>query len=173
MQNRLTYVVEAGDGALAVLLAAASAERLVRVHSGRLDCNADEGIRDFEAWFSRWEQRRRQFPVAGATASAVSRCVGWPHPVRPDRFAYTGSNLLLIGHRFETVTPVVWAGDMKARIGGVSLTVNDDAHGSTIKVACASNVVNFLVTGARPPARCAGIPEPIPGTVSPAELTRR
>lgn len=125
-----------------------------------VQCNADAGIRDFDAWFDRFDQRRKKFPLAGNAAFPVPFCIGWPHPVRQQKFTRTGAAILTVGHEFEIITPGVWQRDMRARIGGDSLVVEDDVHASLIDVPCASKAVDFLVNGRKASGRCAGIPLP-------------
>ncbi len=132
-----------------------------------VDCNADTGLRDFESWFTRWEQRRVRYPVAGVATPPSPRCAGWPQEPRPTRYADGGTDVLLVEHTFEDVTPVRWARDMAARVGGVRLAVDDDVHASLPDTACAKDAVAFLISGTRPPAQCAGLPVPGP-EVSPA-----
>jgi len=128
-----------------------------------VNCNADTGIHDFEPWFARFEQRQKRFPVAGITTPSVPFCAGLPIPQHPGRFANNGVDLLLVGHKFEFVTPIEWTNDMKTRIGGATLVVEDDVHASLIDIPCASNAVAFLVSGVRPRGSCPGVPEPVPG----------
>ncbi|HEY3034049.1 MAG TPA: alpha/beta fold hydrolase [Streptosporangiaceae bacterium] len=126
-------------------------------------CNGDTGIHDFEPWFARFEERRKRFPVAGITTGSVPFCAGLPIPQRPERFANNGVELLLVGHKFEFTTPIEWTNDMRARIGGATLVVEDDVHASLIDIPCASNAVAFLVSGVRPYGSCPGVAEPVPG----------
>jgi pimeloyl-ACP methyl ester carboxylesterase len=125
-----------------------------------VNCNGDTGVRDFDAWFTRWEQRRERFPRAGLVPFEVPECAGWPHPVRPERVADTGSSVLIVGHQFEVVTPIKWARAMSKAIGGATLTVDDDVHASLIDLPCASKAVSFLVSGKEPHGHCAGVPLP-------------
>jgi len=163
----LKKIVDAGPPAVAALSKGRRSPRLEPEFDNEgvfvaVDCNADTGLRDFEAWFQRWEQRRVRYPVAGVTTPPSPRCVGWPHQPRPTRYADGGTDVLLVEHAFEDVTPVRWARDMAARVGGTSLTVDDDVHASLPDTACAKDAVAFLVSGTRPPARCAGLPVPGP-----------
>jgi pimeloyl-ACP methyl ester carboxylesterase len=137
-----------------------------------VDCNADTGPRDFEHWFQRWEQRRKRYPVAGITTAPATKCAGWPIPGRPAKLARTDSKVLLVGHEFEDVTPISWTRDMKARIGGTTLVVDDDLHASLDQGPCAANVVTFFTTGNRTPERCAGFPLPDPDQLRAQSLTR-
>jgi pimeloyl-ACP methyl ester carboxylesterase len=138
-----------------------------------VDCNTDVGPRDFEQWFQRWEQRRKRYPVAGITTAPASKCTGWPIPGRPAELADTDSRILLVGHEFEDVTPISWTRDMRARVGGAALVVEDDVHGSVDFGPCAANVVTFLIAGSRTPDRCEGFPLPDPDELQAQSLTRR
>jgi len=82
--------------------------------------------------------------------------------VQPVRRSDNGAGVLLVGHEFEAVTPVSWTFDMRARIGGTPLILDDDIHASLDFTACARHAVDFLVSGKRPPRRCAGVPVPGP-----------
>jgi pimeloyl-ACP methyl ester carboxylesterase len=125
-----------------------------------VNCNGDTGTRDFDTWFTRWDQRRERFPRAGLVPFEVPECAGWPHPVRPERVADTGSSVLTVGHQFEIVTPIKWARNMTRAIGGATLTVDDDVHASLIDTPCASKAVSFLVSGKEPHGHCPGVPLP-------------
>jgi pimeloyl-ACP methyl ester carboxylesterase len=125
-----------------------------------VDCNGDIGTRDFDTFFTRWEARRAQFPRAALVPDEVPLCTGWPYPVRPERVAYTRSSVLTVGHQFEAVTPIKWAGAMTKAIGGATLTVDDDVHASLIDTPCASKAVSFLVSGKEPHGHCPGVPLP-------------
>jgi pimeloyl-ACP methyl ester carboxylesterase len=123
-------------------------------------CNGDLATRDFDAWFTHWEQRRKRFPRAGLVPNEVPLCAGWPHPVRPERVADTNTSVLTVGHQFEVVTPIKWAKAMSKAIGGATLTVDDDVHASLIDLPCASKAVSFLVSGKQPHGHCPGVPLP-------------
>lgn len=60
------------------------------------------------------------------------------------------SPLLLVGHRYETVTPYEWAVGMRHRIGGSLLTVDDGEHGSLSHIPCGNKAVAFFSTGRAP-----------------------
>jgi hypothetical protein len=124
--------------------------------------NADTGVRDFDTWFGRWDANRKRFPLTGLVSNPVPLCTGWPKPAATDRLANTYSDVLLVGHEFEFVTPISQQRDMRDRIGGSSLVVEDDVHGALIDVPCAGKAVSFLVSGTRVSGRCAGVPVPQP-----------
>jgi pimeloyl-ACP methyl ester carboxylesterase len=124
-----------------------------------VNCNADTGVRDFDTWFDRWDANRKKFPLTGLVSNPVPLCTGWP-AAQPEYFANTGTDVLLVGHEFEFVTPIGEQRAMLAKIGGSSLVVEDDVHGALIDVPCAGEAVSFLVSAKRPPARCAGVPVP-------------
>jgi hypothetical protein len=128
-----------------------------------VNCNGDAGTRDFDTWFTRWEQRRERFPRAGLVPFEEPLCAGWPHPVRPERVAGTNTSVLTVGHQFEVVTPIKWAGAMTKAIGGATLTVDDDVHASLIALPCASKAVSFLVSGKQPHGHCPGAPAALIG----------
>jgi pimeloyl-ACP methyl ester carboxylesterase len=111
-----------------------------------VQCNADLGNRDFDRWFDQYEGLVKRLPLTGLTSPTVPFCIGWPAATSPDRFARTGASVLLVGHRFEFVTPIEWLGEMKARIGGRTLVVEDDVHGALIDVPQAADAVNFLLS---------------------------
>lgn len=91
-------------------------------------------------------QRRIEFP-ADSDVPGVSLCSGWPLPAEPTAVANTGTDLLVIGHRVETVTPYGWALDAHAAMGGRLLTIEDGVHGSTVGSSCGGLVTDFLASG--------------------------
>ncbi|QCQ90543.1 alpha/beta fold hydrolase [Rhodococcus sp. SGAir0479] len=91
-------------------------------------------------------QRRIEFP-ADSAVPGVSLCSGWPLPAEGTAVANTGTDLLIIGHRDEYVTPYVWALDARTAMGGQLLTIEDGIHGSTVGSRCGALVTEFLGSG--------------------------
>ncbi|MFM1723971.1 alpha/beta fold hydrolase [Rhodococcus sp. PAM 2766] len=102
--------------------------------------------RALNAELDRDPQRRIEFP-ADSDVPGVSLCSGWPLPVEPAAVADTGSDLLIIGHRDENVTPYGWALDARTAMGGLLLTIEDGVHGSTVGSSCGGLVIEFLAGG--------------------------
>ncbi|PTR22969.1 TAP-like protein [Rhodococcus sp. OK519] len=102
--------------------------------------------RDLNAEVGRNPQRRIEFP-ASSDVPGVSLCSGWSLPAEPTAVADTGTELLIVGHRDENVTPYVWALDAHAAMGGRLLTIEDGVHGSTIASSCGGLVKEFLASG--------------------------
>lgn len=90
--------------------------------------------------------RRIEFP-ADSDVPGVSLCSGWPLPAEGTTVANTGTDLLVIGHRDENVTPYAWALDAHAAMGGRLLTIDDGVHGSTVGSSCGALVTEFLGSG--------------------------
>ncbi|MBP2477184.1 pimeloyl-ACP methyl ester carboxylesterase [Crossiella equi] len=123
-------------------------------------CNDSGSTRDFEEI---WQHRLAlvaDLPVAGPYPKYDDRCVGWPLPATPWRFTSGTSPLQLVGHATEEVTPIAWAREMHARIGGALLTVDDDRHGSLMDLPCAAKAVEFFNTGKTAEDSCPGAPVP-------------
>ncbi|SEP82644.1 TAP-like protein [Lentzea xinjiangensis] len=123
-------------------------------------CNDSGSTRDFDEV---WDARLRlieQLPVSGRYGSEAVRCVGWPLPAQPWRFTGGSSPLQLVGHLYEQVTPIGWTREMRARIGGAMLTVEDDVHGSLDTLPCAAKAVEFFDTGKVSNDSCPGAPLP-------------
>ncbi|MBM4510083.1 hypothetical protein GS425_00290 [Rhodococcus hoagii] len=102
--------------------------------------------RAINAELNRDPQRRIEFP-ASSDVPGVSLCSGWPLRAVPTAVADTGSDLLIVGHRDENVTPYAWALDAHTAMGGRLLTIEDGAHGSTVGSSCRGLVTEFLDTG--------------------------
>ncbi|WP_145239423.1 alpha/beta fold hydrolase [Prescottella equi] len=102
--------------------------------------------RAINAELNRDPQRRIEFP-ASSDVPGVSLCSGWPLRAVPTAVADTGSDLLIVGHRDENVTPYAWALDAHAAMGGRLLTIEDAGHGSTVGSSCRGLVTEFLDTG--------------------------
>lgn len=123
-------------------------------------CNDSGGSRDFEeAWRARL-QLIEELPISGRYGTEAVRCVGWPIPAKPWRFTSGSSPLQLVGHLYESVTPIGWARQMRAQVGGALLTVEDDVHGSLRSLPCAERAVDFFDTGRTTNDSCPGAPVP-------------
>ncbi|MFD9701783.1 alpha/beta fold hydrolase [Lentzea sp. NPDC059081] len=125
-------------------------------------CNDSPSARDFETVWRHHEERAGRFPVAGRFGIYEQRCVGWPTPGRPWDLKPGTSPVQLVGHLYEPVTPIGWAVEMRARIGGDLMTVEDDAHCSLQDLPCAETAVTFFDTGRTSTGSCAGAPVPGP-----------
>lgn len=109
--------------------------------------------RALNAELDRNPQRRIEFP-ASSDVPGVSLCSGWPLPTEPTAMTNTGTDLLIIGHRDDTITPYGWALDAHAAMGGALLTVEDGVHGSTVGSSCGDLVTEFLATGELAESAC-------------------
>lgn len=125
-------------------------------------CNDSPSPRDFETVWRHREERSQRFPVAGRFGLYEQRCVGWPAEGKPWNLATGTSPVQLVGHLYEPVTPIGWALEMRARIGGDLMTIDDDAHGSLSGLPCAEAAVTFFDTGRTTTSSCAGPPVPAP-----------
>ncbi|MFE9611336.1 alpha/beta fold hydrolase [Streptomyces sp. NPDC006012] len=108
-----------------------------------------------------WRQDRQRLaasPLFSWEAGYQYWCAGWPSAAQPWRLKRSTSALQLVGHRFETVTPYRWARDMRARVGGALLTVEDGVHGSLSQTSCGSRAVEFFSTGRVFDGSCPGVP---------------
>ncbi|MFF0148337.1 alpha/beta hydrolase family protein [Amycolatopsis sulphurea] len=123
-------------------------------------CNESTGTRDFETHWRNHEALAAEFPIAGSHGEYGGRCAGWPLPATPWHFTPGKSPLQLVGHAYESVTPLPWAKDMRAHIGGSLITIQDDQHGSLAFLPCASKAVEFFDTGKTSNATCPGNPIP-------------
>ncbi|TDD25928.1 alpha/beta fold hydrolase [Nonomuraea diastatica] len=123
-------------------------------------CNEDLGSRSFEAAWNAYQKRLKRYPVTGRTSPVAPMCAGWPLPVHKTHLKHHGGSLMLSGHRYETLSP--WEGvlAMRAAIGGTLVTMDDDVHGSAIRVpGCAAKVIAYFETGRRATS-CPSGPEP-------------
>lgn len=103
-------------------------------------------LRALNAELGRDPQRRIEFP-ADSDVPGVSLCSGWPLPTEGTSVANTDTDLLIIGHRDENVTPYPWALDAQTAMGGRLLTIEDSVHGSTVGSSCGGLVTEFLTSG--------------------------
>lgn len=125
-------------------------------------CNDSPSARDFETVWRHHESRAERFPVAGRFGIYEQRCVGWPTEGRPWDLKAGKSPVQLVAHLYEPVTPIGWALEMRGRIGGDVMTIQDDAHGSLQDLPCAEAAVTFFDTGRTSTGSCAGAPVPGP-----------
>ena len=73
---------------------------------------------------------------------------------------------MLAGHRHEIVSVFEWTAEMRAAVGGKVYTVEDDVHGSVLRVPeCAADLVEYFTTG-RIDGGCPGAPGPDATTTS-------
>jgi pimeloyl-ACP methyl ester carboxylesterase len=142
-------------------------------HDGEIDfmlravtCNDSPANRNFERDWEHQLQLAKEYPVAAyGPQTLTDPCVHWPFPARTTQLRTGGGALQLVGHAFERNTPIRWAREMRATIGGSLLTVQNDVHASLEDLPCASRGVDFLVHGTTSDATCPGAP--IPSPVSP------
>ncbi|QRP47394.1 alpha/beta fold hydrolase [Amycolatopsis sp. FDAARGOS 1241] len=121
-------------------------------------CN-DQGADPSEPRMWREEQERQAAsPLFNGQAGYAHWCAGWPLPKQPWHLTRGTSALQLVGHRTELTTPLFWAQEMRRRIGGDLLTVDNGAHGSLDLVACGAKAVEFFSTGRTATGSCPGEP---------------
>ncbi len=114
--------------------------------------------RDFEAHWGNHLALSAELPVAGSHGSYDGYCAGWPLPATTWHFKPGKNPLQLVGHTYESVTPLPWAHNMRTHIGGSLLTIEDDRHGSLSILPCASKAVEFFDTGKISNTTCPGTP---------------
>ncbi|WP_055588308.1 alpha/beta fold hydrolase [Streptacidiphilus griseoplanus] len=132
-----------------------------------IGCNDSPADRDFEASWAHSDELRQEYPVAAYSsygATGIVRCQGWPFPAQSWHLDKNGGALQLVGHAFETNTPLPWAKQMQTTIGGALLTVQDDVHVSLENLPCASKAVAFFTNGSTSNGTCPGKPIPTPDT---------
>ncbi|WP_246090177.1 alpha/beta fold hydrolase [Nonomuraea deserti] len=123
-------------------------------------CNEDLGSRSFEAAWNAYQKRLKRYPVTGRTTPVTPACAGWPLPVNKTPLKRHGGSLVLSGHRYENLSP--WEGVLATHetIGGTLVSMDDDVHGSAIRVpGCAAKVIAYFETGRRTTS-CPTGPEP-------------
>lgn len=123
-------------------------------------CNEDPSRLGFsDAWVT-YQGRLKRNPVSGRASRFSAQCAGWPLPVQQTKVRHTGGSLVLAGHRYESLSLYEWTKQMHAAIGGTIFTVNDDVHGSVLRVPnCAAELVSYFNTG-RIDRGCDGTPVP-------------
>jgi pimeloyl-ACP methyl ester carboxylesterase len=123
-------------------------------------CNEDPNRPDFSAAWAVYQRRVEQNPVTGRNSRFSAGCAGWPLPGQEIQLHHTGGSLVLSGHRYEIVSLYEWTTQMYSIIGGTVFTVNDDVHGSVLRVpACAAKLVSYFSTG-RIDRGCDGVAVP-------------
>ncbi|MBB4684772.1 alpha/beta fold hydrolase [Amycolatopsis jiangsuensis] len=130
-----------------------------------INCADSTGTRDLEAMWQDFSVLRQRYPVSAASEPIYAgSCVQWPAPGKNVGYRPGRSQLQLIAHRYESVTPYQGTSEMQRRIGGSVLTVQNDVHASVATLACASEVTRFFETGEPATGSCDGppIPEPQP-----------
>lgn len=123
-------------------------------------CNASADGREYSDLIKLRKERERKYPfTAPGSDGAITNCAGWPAG-KPWDLKPGKSQLQLSAHKFEFVTPYVWAKMMQKKIGGSLLTVTDATH-STMKskeLACGSKLVDFFRNGTTANNSCPGFP---------------
>jgi pimeloyl-ACP methyl ester carboxylesterase len=123
-------------------------------------CNEDSGQRTFESAWNAYQKRLRDFPVTGEASVFFPRCAGWPLPVQTTRLRHSDGSLMLSGHLHESPSPYEWTLQTRAAIGGTLVTVDDDMHGSALRVpGCVAKVIDYFEKGRRT-STCPGVPVP-------------
>ena len=107
-------------------------------------CNDQGADPDASTLWRQQQQRQARYPLMAGQAGYQYWCAGWPLPAQPWNLSRGSSNLLLVRHRYETVTPYVWARQMQQRIGGTLFTVDDDIHCSLDNSSQAGVAVQFF-----------------------------
>jgi pimeloyl-ACP methyl ester carboxylesterase len=109
-------------------------------------CNDQGADPDVSTLWQQQQRRQARYPLMAGQAGYQYWCAGWPLPGQPWHLSRGSSDLLLVGHRYETVTPYVWAQRMQQRIGGSLYTVDDDIHCSLDQGPQASVAVRFFTS---------------------------
>ncbi|MCS7475783.1 alpha/beta hydrolase [Umezawaea endophytica] len=123
-------------------------------------CNEDPSRLDFEHAWAAFEKRLADNPVTGRSLRFSAGCGAWPLPVQEYRVRRGTGSLVLAGHRHETVSVFEWTAEMRNAVGGKVYTVEDDVHGSVLRVPeCAADLVGYFTTG-RVDGGCPGAPGP-------------
>lgn len=129
-------------------------------------CNEDPSRLDFEHAWAAFQQRLADNPATGRALRFSAGCAGWPLPVQEYRLRRGTGSLVLAGHRHEIVSVFEWTAEMRAAVGGKAYTVEDDIHGSVLRVPeCSADLVEYFTTG-RIDGGCTGVPGPAETTAS-------
>lgn len=125
-------------------------------------CNEDSGPRDFSSAWAAYQRRLVDFPVTGRISQYTPGCEGWTLPPQPVRLHRNGGSLVMSGHRYESVSVYQWTLEMQRAVGGTVFTVEDDVHGSVLRVeGCAAMLVAYFETGSAGGTGCQGVPGPV------------
>ncbi|MFD9739385.1 alpha/beta fold hydrolase [Umezawaea sp. NPDC059074] len=136
-------------------------------------CNEDPSRLDFDHAWAAFEKRVADNPATGRSLRFSGGCNGWPLPVQEYRLRHSNNTLVLAGHRHETVSVFQWTADMQAATGGRTYTVEDDVHGSVLRVPeCAADLVHYFTTG-HIDNGCPGAPGPDAPTTLTTPTTAR
>ncbi|GAA3219178.1 alpha/beta fold hydrolase [Nonomuraea helvata] len=134
-------------------------ERHNQTANGAFFCNEDQGARTFDSAWNAYRERLARYPVTGEATAFFPACAGWPLPVQTTRLR-SGGSLVLSGHLHESPSPYEWTLETRKAVGGHVVTVDDDVHGSALRVpGCLAKVVGYFETG-RVTATCPGVPVP-------------
>ncbi|WP_433432194.1 alpha/beta fold hydrolase [Nonomuraea sp. CA-141351] len=135
-------------------------ERLNATTGQAVFCNEDPSRLGFSEAWATYQRRLERNPVTGRAIPFTAQCAGWPLPVQAAKVRRTSGSLVLSGHRYEAVSLYEWTKQMHAAIGGTVFTVDDDVHGSVLRVPdCAAKLVSYFDTG-RVDRGCDGTPVP-------------
>ena len=123
-------------------------------------CNEDPSRLGFDAAWADYQRLVTGNQLTGRTTRFSANCAGWPLPVQEYQVRHGNGPLVLAGHRNEAVSVFEWTAEMRKAVGGKVYTVEDDVHGSVLRVPeCAADLVGFFNTG-RIDKGCAGVPAP-------------
>jgi pimeloyl-ACP methyl ester carboxylesterase len=135
-------------------------ERSNRTMNKAAFCNEDTARPGFDEAWAAYERLLARNPMTGRTNSFGAGCAGWPLPAQPVRLRKVDADVVLSGHRYESVSPYRWTTQMQRIAGGRVFTVEDDVHGSVLRdEACTADVVGYFDTG-RIDSGCAGVAVP-------------
>jgi pimeloyl-ACP methyl ester carboxylesterase len=135
-------------------------ERSNRTMNKAAFCNEDTSRLGFEDAWATYQQLLARNPMTGRTVGFNAGCAGWPLPAQPVHLRKVKADVVLSGHRYESVSPYRWTTEMQRIAGGRVFTVEDDIHGSVLRdEACAADAVGYFETG-RIDSGCAGVQLP-------------
>ncbi|WP_406482102.1 alpha/beta fold hydrolase [Streptomyces sp. NBC_01615] len=133
-------------------------ERSNRTAGNAFLCNEDSSARDFDSLWNEYKRNLQQNPITGDATSVRPNCAGWTLPVQSFQLRRNNGSLVMSGHRYETLTPYPWVGQMQDTIGGQVFTVDDWIHGSAAMVPeCATHIVSYFSTGNPDGNSCPGV----------------
>lgn len=92
------------------------------------------------------DDQRIAHPIS-SDLPGIPACIGWPNEPTPIEVTASNADIQLIGHAYETVTPVEWAKKAHEIIGGNLTIIDDDVHSSALTGAAAPQVVRFILDG--------------------------